>query len=95
MSTKSKCHETVCSLRNCHCSGAKLSGRRPVAFLAGLQRGGRNFTAGSLVVWTMQSCNGRQAVMSALEALVLAGIGLNAFSVLFQSFFLKKIDLRD
>jgi hypothetical protein len=39
--------------------------------------------AGSLVVWTMQSCNGRQAVMSALEALVLAGKGLNAFSVLF------------
>jgi hypothetical protein len=31
----------------------------------------------------MQSCNGRQAVMSALEALVLAGKGLNAFSVLF------------
>jgi hypothetical protein len=30
----------------------------------------------------MQSCNGRQAVMSALEALVLAGKGLNAFSVL-------------
>jgi hypothetical protein len=39
-------------------------------------------SAGSLVVWTMQSCNGRQAVMSALEALVLAGKGLNAFSVL-------------
>jgi hypothetical protein len=30
----------------------------------------------------MQSCNGRQVVMSALEALVLAGKGLNAFSVL-------------
>jgi hypothetical protein len=43
-----------------------ISGRRP---------------AGSLVVWTMEFCNGRQAVMSALEALVLAG--LNAFSVLF------------
>jgi hypothetical protein len=38
--------------------------------------------ARSLVVWRMQSCNGRQAVMSALEALVLAGKGLNAFSVL-------------
>jgi hypothetical protein len=42
----------------------------------------------------MQSCNGRQAVMSALEALVLAGKGLNAFSVLLKSnfensFFLK------
>jgi hypothetical protein len=31
----------------------------------------------------MQYCNGRQAVMSALEALDLAGKGLNAFSVLF------------
>jgi hypothetical protein len=31
----------------------------------------------------MQSCNGKQAVMSALEALVLAGKGLNAFSILF------------
>jgi hypothetical protein len=38
--------------------------------------------ARSLIVWRMQSCNGRQAVMSALEALVLAGKGLNAFSVL-------------
>jgi hypothetical protein len=65
----SDCRALVCSLRNCPCRGAKL--------LAGLQRGG------SLVVWTMQSCNGRQAVMSALEALVLAGKGLNAFSVLF------------
>jgi hypothetical protein len=45
-------------------------------------RGGRNFRP-SLVVWSMQSCNGRQAVMSELEALVLAGKGLNAFSVLF------------
>jgi hypothetical protein len=34
-----------------------------------------------LVVWTMQSCNGRQAVMSALEVLVLTDKGLNAFSV--------------
>jgi hypothetical protein len=34
----------------------------------------------------MQSCNGRQAVMSALEALVLAGKGLNAYSVLFIIF---------
>jgi hypothetical protein len=40
--------------------------------------------AGRLVVWTMHSCNGRQAVMSALQALVLAGKGLNAFSVLFK-----------
>jgi hypothetical protein len=31
----------------------------------------------------MQSSNGRQAVMSALEAMDLAGKGLNAFSVLF------------
>jgi hypothetical protein len=30
----------------------------------------------------MHSCNGRQAVMSALEALVLTGKGLNAFSSL-------------
>jgi hypothetical protein len=30
----------------------------------------------------MQSCNGRQAVMSALEDFVLAGKVLNAFSVL-------------
>jgi hypothetical protein len=73
----------TCSLRTCQCSAArqlpcssaKLSGHRPVSLLAGLQRGGRNF----LVVWTMQSCNGREA----LEALVLAGKGLNAFSVLF------------
>jgi hypothetical protein len=35
--------------------------------------------AGSLIIWTMQSCNGRQA---ALEVLDLAGKGLNAFSVL-------------
>jgi hypothetical protein len=41
-------------------------------------------TAGRLVVWTMHSCNGRQAVMSALQALVLAGKGRNAFSVLFK-----------
>jgi hypothetical protein len=49
--------------------------------------------AGSLVIWTplggrnfratLQSCNGIQAVMSALEAFVLAGKCLNAFSVLF------------
>jgi hypothetical protein len=42
--------------------------------------------SGLLVVLTMQSCNayGRQAVMSALVALVLAGKGLNAFSVLLR-----------
>jgi hypothetical protein len=58
---------------------------RPVALLAGLHRGG------SLVVWTMQHCNGRQAVMSALEALVLAGKGLIAFSVLFlNNLFFKR-----
>jgi hypothetical protein len=34
----------------------------------------------------MQSCNGRQAVLSALEALVLASKGLNAFSVLFLKY---------
>jgi hypothetical protein len=33
----------------------------------------------------MKFCNVRQAVMSALEALVLAGKGMNAFSVLFCS----------
>jgi hypothetical protein len=43
----------------------------------------QKFPAGRLVVWTMQACNGRNAVMSALEALVLVGKGLNAFSVLF------------
>jgi hypothetical protein len=62
----------------------EISGRRPVAaLLAALQRG--------ITVWTMQSCNGRQAVMSTLEALVLAGKGLNAFSLLliiiFQTFY--------
>jgi hypothetical protein len=36
----------------------------------------------------MQSYNGRQAVMSALEALVLAGKGLNAFSVFFGFYLL-------
>jgi hypothetical protein len=41
--TASDCRALVCSLRNCHCSGAKLSGRRPVALLAELQHGGRNF----------------------------------------------------
>jgi hypothetical protein len=43
----------------------------------------QKFLAGKLVIWTIHACNGRQAVMSALEALVLAGKGLNAFSVLF------------
>jgi hypothetical protein len=60
-------------------AAAELSGRRPVAWIPARQQ---KFPA-YLVVWTMQSCNGRQAVMSALEALVLAGKGLNAFSVLF------------
>jgi hypothetical protein len=89
----SDCIALVCSLRNCHCSGAKLSGLRPVALLAGLQRGGRNFRplASRLVVWTMQYFNGRQVVMSALEALVLAGKGLNAFSVLLQPRLYSKV----
>jgi hypothetical protein len=39
----------------------------------------------------MQSFNGRQAVMSALEALVLAGKGLNAFSVLFKLHMVAKM----
>jgi hypothetical protein len=33
-------------------------------------------------IFPVRSCNGRQAVMSALEALVLAGKGLHPFSVL-------------
>jgi hypothetical protein len=41
--TASDCRALICSLRNCHCSGAKLSGLRPVALLAGLLHGGRNF----------------------------------------------------
>jgi hypothetical protein len=39
----------------------------------------------------MQSCNGRPAVMSALEALDLVGKGLNAFSVLFHMYFFVQI----
>jgi hypothetical protein len=54
--------------------------------VSGLQRGGRNSCSLDHAV----DCNGRQAVMSALEALVLAGKGLNAFSVLFF-FFLQML----
>jgi hypothetical protein len=43
----------------------------------------------SLEALTMQSCNGRQAVMSALEALDLAGNRMNAFLVLFACPLLK------
>jgi hypothetical protein len=44
----------------------------------------------SLVALTMQSCNGRQAVMSALEALDLAGMNImNAFLVLLACPLLK------
>jgi hypothetical protein len=59
---------------------AELSGQASlVALLSGLQQ---KFPDGKLVVWTMQSCNSRQAVMSALEALVLAGKGLVAVGFL-------------
>jgi hypothetical protein len=58
---------------------------RPVALLSGLQRGGRNFRP---VVLYSGQCSlvmaDRQSVMSFLEALNLAGKGLNAFPVLFR-----------
>jgi hypothetical protein len=71
---------THVAVRVCMQRDGRITGRRPLVIWTASRR--QKFTAGSLVVWTMQYCNG-MAVMSALEALDLAGKGLNAFSVLY------------
>jgi hypothetical protein len=74
-------HEYVCS------EVAELLGS---LFIWTASRGAVAEFSDSLVALTMQSCNGRQAVMSALEALDLAGMNrMNAFLVLLACPLLK------